>query len=147
MKLSLSLSQYVRRRTGVALGAPGSMQAMLYRALGAGSFAEFWRYWNPIWGYYLARNVMRPLRAYCSVPIATVVTFVVSGALHDFAVMLIKWRVSVFFSCWFSVMGLVVIGTEFAGFQYQHRPWLQRAFINLFFVFLPLLLVLSLIHI
>ena len=77
MDNSLSLSQNVRKRNGVPLGDRRSMRNMLYRSLGAKSFAVFWRYWNPIWGYYLSRNVMRPLK---TLPvIALVVSLLLTG--------------------------------------------------------------------
>ena len=47
---SLTLSQYVKFRNGVPLGDSQSLSNMLHRSLGAASFAEFWQYWNPIWG-------------------------------------------------------------------------------------------------
>ncbi len=43
-----TLAESVRRPSGVPLGARGSLRNMLVRSLGAGSFAEFWRYWNPM---------------------------------------------------------------------------------------------------
>ena len=91
---AITLSQYVKRRTGVPLGSKHSMRNMLYRALGAKSFPLFWHYWNPIWGYYLSRNVMRPLASFLPVSLATLVTFLVSGGLHDIAVSIIKWKIT-----------------------------------------------------
>ena len=87
-KRDLTLSEYVRRRNGVAMGAPGSLSNMLARSLGAGSFGEFWRYWNPIWGYGLGKYVFAPLKKALPPALALVATFVVSGALHDLATML-----------------------------------------------------------
>ncbi len=68
------------------------MRNMLSRSLGARSFAIFWHYWNPIWGYYLSRYVMRPLRRFLPLSFATFITFVVSGALHDLVVSIVKWK-------------------------------------------------------
>ena len=61
----LSLAQYVLRRNGVPLGAPHSLQNMLYRSFGAGTYAGFWQYWNPIWGYGLGKYVYAPLNVAC----------------------------------------------------------------------------------
>ena len=47
---TLTLEAYVKHRNGVPLGASGSLENMLVRSLGAGTFAKFWQYWNPIWG-------------------------------------------------------------------------------------------------
>jgi len=128
--MSITLSEYVKRRNGVPLGAPGSLGKMLERSLGAGSFAVFWRYWNPVWSYYLSRYIMRPLAKSVPVWLAVILTFAVSGALHDLAVTLIKWRPTFFITPWFVLMGAAVVTTDALGITYQHRPWAVRALIN-----------------
>jgi hypothetical protein len=57
---NLTLSQYVHRRNGVPLGDAKSLPNMLHRSFGAASFAAFWQYWNPIWGYGLGKYVYTP---------------------------------------------------------------------------------------
>lgn len=130
MQSSLSLSQYVKKRTGVPLGAKHSMRNMLSRSLGAQSFPKFWHYWNPIWSYYLSRNVMRPLSRILPASFAVFITFLVSGALHDLAVTVVKWKPIVFFTPWFGLMGLIVIIFSKVGVCYAHFSWRARATIN-----------------
>lgn len=130
MKDTVSLPQYVKRRNGVPLGAAGSLRNMLARSFGARSFPVFWQYWNPIWGYYLSRNVMRPLSAILPAPLAIFATFLVSGALHDVAVFLVKWKVIVFFTPWFGLMGLLVILSGKMGISYGNFVWPIRSLIN-----------------
>ncbi|WP_052380146.1 MULTISPECIES: MBOAT family O-acyltransferase [unclassified Pseudoalteromonas] len=79
MKIKLTLSQYVKRRNSVPLG-------------GSGSFSEFWKYWNQIWGYYLSRYIFSPLNARFYTTVAVILTFITSGLLHDFAASLIKMK-------------------------------------------------------
>ena len=138
MKSKLSLAQYVKKRNGVPLGASGSMTNMLSRAFGASSFWVFWQYWNPIWGYYLSRNIMRPLASFLPVSLATLVTFLVSGALHDIAVSIIKWKIILFFTPWFGLMGLIVIFSKWAGISYGQVSWPVRALTNASFIFVSL---------
>jgi len=138
MKSKLSLAQYVKKRNGVPLGASDSMKNMLSRSFGASSFPVFWRYWNPIWGYYLSRNVMRPIANFFPISLATFITFLVSGALHDIAVSIIKWKAILFFTPWFGLMGLMVIGSKGAGISYGHVSWPVRALINASFIFISL---------
>ncbi|MDA8621946.1 acyltransferase [Psychrosphaera sp.] len=138
MRSSLSLSQYVKKRNGVPLGANRSMRNMLSRSFGAESFPVFWHYWNPIWGYYLSRNVMRPLATLLNIPIAIPITFLVSGALHDVAVSIVKWRTVVFFTPWFGLMGLMVMASKSAEITYGHFAWPVRALINASFIFISL---------
>ena len=138
MKSTLSLAQYVKKRNGVPLGASNSMKNMLSRSFGASSFPVFWRYWNPIWGYYLSRNVMRPITNILPVSLATLVTFLVSGALHDIAVSIIKWKIVLFFTPWFGLMGLLVIVSKAVGISFGQFSWIARAIINASLVFVSL---------
>lgn len=135
---AITLSQYVKRRTGVPLGSKHSMRKMLYRALGAKSFPLFWHYWNPIWSYYLSRNVMRPLNQILPNTLAVLVTFLVSGALHDVAVSLVKLKAIVFFTPWFGLMGLVVIAFSKLGISYGRAAWSIRATLNMLIIVVSL---------
>ncbi|GMM72194.1 hypothetical protein MTsDn5_21460 [Alteromonas gracilis] len=114
------------------------MKNMLSRSFGASSFPVFWHYWNPIWGYYLSRNVMRPVANFLPISLATFITFLVSGALHDIAVSIIKWKAILFFTPWFGLMGLMVIGSKRVGISYGHVSWPVRALINASFIFISL---------
>ena len=138
MQRTVSLAQYVKKRNGVPLGASGSMTNMLSRSFGAASFPVFWHYWNPIWGYYLSRNVMRPLASFLPVSLATFLTFLVSGALHDLAVSIVKLKTIFFFTLWFGLMGLIVVVSKGAGISYGHVSWPVRALINSLFILVSL---------
>ena len=127
----VSLAVYVKRRNGVSLVANGSMTNMLERSFGAGSFSMFWRYWNPIWGYYLSRHVMKPLCRYFPVWLATLMTFAVSGGLHDLAVMLVKWQPTFLFTPWFVLMGVAVLLSKALNISYYGRHWFVRMLLNL----------------
>lgn len=134
MQVNVSLSQYVKRRNGVPLGAKYSMRNMLSRSFGAQSFPVFWHHWNPIWSYYLSRNVMRPLSAFLPPSVAIFFTFLTSGAIHDVVVSLVKWETIVFFTPWFGLMGLIVIASHKTGISYGKFAWHTRASINLFII-------------
>lgn len=138
MTRPVTLSQYVQQRNGVPLGASHSLRNMLLRAFGARSFPVFWHYWNPIWGYYLSRFVMRPLRNVLPLPAAILITFLVSGAMHDVVVSLVHGRQVIFFTPWFGVMGAVVIGSHRFALGYGHYAWLTRASINLVMIIVTL---------
>ena len=131
MKMTLSLSDYVKRRNGVPLGDSRSMRNMFSRAFGAKSFPDFWRYWNPIWSYYLSRNVMKPLNTFLPQSLAIALTFIVSGLIHDVAVSIIKWKTIFLFTPWFGVMGLIVVISHQADISYGKLSWHVRVFINL----------------
>ncbi len=130
MASTVSLRAFVKRRNGVPLGGKHALPMMLKRSLGAPSFADFWHYWNPIWGYYLSRFVMRPLRRYLPAEVAILLTFAVSGALHDVAVSLIKQQWIVMITPWFSVMGLFVIVLTRMKVNYPNLPIVARGLVN-----------------
>ena len=127
----LTLAQYVHYRNGVPLGASQSLQNMLRRSLGAGSFERFWQYWNPIWGYALGRYIYAPLNRFLPTAFAFILTFTISGALHDLATMLVKQAPAFFFTPWFFLMSIVVMIGKVAKLDYTQHPFAIRVLINL----------------
>ena len=136
----ITLAQYVHRRNGVPLGHPHSLRNMLHRSLGAGSFAEFWHYWNPIWGYGLGRYVYAPIQSVLPPAFALILTFAVSGGLHDLATAAVRRSGAFFFTPWFFVLGVGVVLGRALGFDFSSRPWWMRASINLSYLALCLAL-------
>lgn len=130
----MTLAQYIRRRNGVPAGSSGSLRNMLHRSLGAGSFAGFWQYWNPVWGYGLARYVYAPLRRVLPLTAALLVTFVVCGALHDLAIMVVRGSATLLFTPWFFLLGVGVVSGRAVGMDFSGRPWLIRACVNLTYI-------------
>ena len=130
----LTLAQYVRRRNGVALGASGSLRNMLYRSLGAATFAGFWRYWNPVWGYGLGKYIFAPLKRVFPSIVALIMTFVFSGLLHDLAIIMIKGSIVFIFTPWFFLLGVGVVLAEAIGINFTSKPWGYRASINMIYL-------------
>jgi hypothetical protein len=104
---------------------------MLYRSFASSSFKRFWNYWNPIWGYYLGYLVFQPLKKRLPDAIALVVTFGISGAVHDLAVSLFLWRSTFIFTPWFTLMGAMVVVSTAFHLCYESRYWITRAALNL----------------
>jgi len=130
----LTLAQYIERRNGVPVGASGSLKNMLQRSLGAGSFASFWGYWNPIFGYYLGRYVDSPLRRFMPRSVALILTFVICGALHDLAAMAVRGSVAFFCTTLFFFLGAGVLVGRWAGLDFSSLPWAARAAINFTYI-------------
>jgi len=103
---------------------------MLNRSLGAGSFSEFWQFWNPIWGYYLGRLFFVPLKKWLPPGLALIVTFVISGALHDIAITAIRLNWTLLFTPWFFLMGLSVVFSNRLKINYKNASQPIRAMIN-----------------
>lgn len=126
----MTLSEYVIKKNGVPMGNNKALSLMLKRAFGAGSFGMFWSYWNPIWGYYLGRFIFKPLKHLFNPAIATLLTFGISGLIHDLAVILIKWKINFFFAPWFFLMGLMVIFNKVLKINYHKTTFRNRVLIN-----------------
>lgn len=134
MATKITLAQFVKLRNGVPLGHADSLKNMLSRSLGAGSFAQFWQYWNPVWGYYLSQFIYQPVKRFFGKSFAVVATFFVSGFLHDLAIMLVKQQSSILLTVWFTLMGLAVVLSEAVKLKYGALPWFVRALINVGFI-------------
>lgn len=130
----LTLAQYIERRNGVPLGASGSLRNMLHRSFGAGTLAGFWQYWNPIFGYYLAKCVDSPLRRVLPQSIALVLTFVICGALHDLAAMAVRGSVAFFCTTMFFFFAAGVLLGRWTGLDFSALPWPARAAINFTYI-------------
>lgn len=107
---------------------------MLVRSLGAGSFAGFWRYWNPIFGYGLGRFVFVPLKRAVPAPLALLATFVVSGALHDLVTTAVRGSVAFLFTPWFFLLGVGVLLGGAVRMDTSSWAWPGRAAVNVAYV-------------
>jgi D-alanyl-lipoteichoic acid acyltransferase DltB (MBOAT superfamily) len=126
----MTLAEYILKRNGVPLGASGSLLKNLENAFGADSNASFWKYWNPIWGFYLAKYIYRPLNRYLPTTVSSIATFAVSGALHDLALGLMGLGWGNFLTIWFIVMGVYMNLSKFLDLHYTQFSFFIRAVIN-----------------
>ena len=127
----MSLSNYVLKRNGVPLDHRASFIQNLQRSLGAKSNALFWKHWNPIWGYFLSRYIYAPLTTRCPKPLAVVITFGLSGALHDIAIGLLGYGWQYFLTIWFVIMGVFLNVSTYLCISYGGVGFAYRAAINL----------------
>lgn len=119
---------------------------MLVRSLGAGTFAKFWQYWNPIWGYALGRYIYQPLNRFLPAALALILTFTISGAIHDLATTLVRGAPAFFFTPWFFLMGVIVVFGRVLRLDYSSQPFIIRVAINVSLVVVCAMLTLSLQH-
>jgi hypothetical protein len=66
--------------------------------------------------------------------LAIIFTFAVSGALHYLAITLVKLKLTLFFTPWFTLMSFIVLATKKFGISYREYHLLIRALINITFV-------------
>jgi len=64
------------------------------RPFAAPTFTEFWRRWNPIYGYLLTYFVYRPTRRVAPRPLALMATFIFAGfVMHDLPAWVVARRI------------------------------------------------------
>lgn len=139
---NLTLAQHVALRNGVPLGDGTSLRNMLHRSFGAASYAGFWQYWNPIWGYGLGKYVYAPARRILPPAAAFIVTFIISGGIHDLAMMAVSRSVVFLFTPWFFLLGVGAVLGRAAGMDLGQRPFLIRVTVNFTYLVTCLLLTL-----
>lgn len=130
----MNLSDYVKKRNGVPLGASNSLRNMMFRSLGAGKFSKFWVYWNPIWNYYLGNYIFKPLKIIFPPALSLILTFAFCGFLHDLVIMLLRWNFELLLTPWFLLMGLCVVLGNYSKIDYSKFTWIIRASINILII-------------
>lgn len=128
----MTLGEYVKKRNGVAIGHPQSLSRNLYRALGAKNFSSFWKYWNPIFGYYLGLKIFKPTKQFFSPTLSLIITFVFCGLIHDVVTILFRGQTSFLFSYWFLNMSIAVIISNYFNQNLAQHRWIIRSTVNLF---------------
>src|SRR6266496_1034371 len=89
----LTFRQHLQLRLG-SRGGGSAWFNFFIKPFAARSFAEFWRRWNPVYGYFLYRFSYRPLARVLPRAWAILITFVACGfLLHDVPAWLFTWRV------------------------------------------------------
>ena len=130
----MNLSDYVKKRNGIPLGASNSLRNMMIRSLGAGKFSKFWVYWNPIWSYYLGKYIFKPLKIIFPPALSLILTFAFCGFLHDLVIMLLRWNFELLLTPWFLLMGFCVVLGDYAKIDYSKFTWIIRASLNIFII-------------
>ncbi len=140
----MKLSEYIEKRNGVPLGHPNSLRSNLERSLGANNFSTFWNFWNPIFGYYLGTKIFRPLKKFVPTWLSLVITFIFCGLIHDVVTTVLRRKISLYFTVWFLLMGIVVLISKQIKYDLSNQKWIFRASINLSIIGLCLFLTNSL---
>jgi len=103
----------------------------LVRPLAAPSFTEFWRTWNPVWGYYLSVWCYRPARRVLPHAAAVMVTFTASGLVHNLLAVVLSHRLNPFVTVWFMLYGAITVASEALHLDLSRLPPPVRMIVNL----------------
>lgn len=128
--MELTLARYVKRQTGVPLGASGSFRNMMVRAFGASGFDRFWTHWNPIFSFYLGKYIFHPASLMLPSSLALVITFSVNGLLHDAVTAAVRHEPAWFFTPWFFIMGIMAAVHRRLPVRYHSMSFPTRVLIN-----------------
>jgi MBOAT, membrane-bound O-acyltransferase family len=104
---------------------------VVVRPLAAPSFAEFWRTWNPVWGYYLSVWYYRPARRVLPHAAAVMITFTASGLVHNLLAAFLSHRLNPFVTVWFVLYGAVMVASEALHMDLSRLPAPARMVVNL----------------
>lgn len=120
-----TLTEFINLRLGSTPGA----QAVnfLLRPFTAETFAGFWRYWNPVFGYYLSYHCYQPLRRWLSRGPAVIATFAVCGAVHAAIALLLagmggRPALALLAVLWFALLGVAVVLLEVLRLSFARWP-------------------------
>ena len=83
-----------------------------------------------LFGTHLAGYVYLPLKNHVPASLAVLITFAVSGALHDLAIGLLGRGWQGFITLWLVFMGLVVVVSGALGVRYANLSFVGRVAIN-----------------
>ncbi len=127
----LTLGQYVRFRLSGARGREAWFNFFI-RPFAAPSIAEFWRRWNPVYGYFLSKYSYRPLLGVMPRQAAIFSTFVVCGLLlHDVPAWIFARRVlPPGATIAFSTFGAGALVSERCHMNLSRQPVTVRAAVN-----------------
>lgn len=145
------LAQFIEQRLGNDANVFTLLKTMLIRSFGANTFREFWRYCNPVYGYYLLFYCYAPLRRFLPGPFCVILTFACSGFfLHDLP---FGWWIRAlksqtlpmpFVAVWFAILGLLVVITDMLHMSLSRQSIVVRAGVNIGYIVLPFLFILVL---
>ena len=90
----------------------GRARNVMEAPIAARTPADFWRRYNRLMGQFLYENVFRPLGGGKAPVRATLLTFAVSGILHEFVFTIVLGQVQGFQLAFFGIQGLAVAATQ-----------------------------------
>lgn len=123
-----SYRQYEQRKMGHRKNPLTGIFYMCRQSFLADSFAKFWQNWNPLFSYFLLYSFYRPLKKLFPRFIAVMITFAISGAIHDLAASIALSRVYYLFTLSFTLFGLFVLLEEFLQLKLTKAPLMVRPF-------------------
>ncbi|NVJ61744.1 MAG: acyltransferase [Gammaproteobacteria bacterium] len=95
---------------------------MLKASFFAPSFRRFWQNWNPLWSYFLTYYLYKPLSKIFSKSLSIILTFTISGFLHDCVAMLLIHKPSYKMTFLFFLFSVLVLIEKALNFNVSTIP-------------------------
>ena len=128
-----SFRDFTFRRMGNPTGPLDGLSKMISLSFGAKSFADFWRYWNPVYHYFLFYWVYLPLRKLLPRPFAVLISFIFCGLFfHD--IFLLPFMHMPLITAWFLILGVGVIVGELLHMDLSSKPRSLRIIVNILYI-------------
>jgi D-alanyl-lipoteichoic acid acyltransferase DltB (MBOAT superfamily) len=131
----LTFAQYLSFRLGREGGRTAWFNFFI-KPFDASSFAQFWRLWNPVYGYFLYYYSYRPLSRILPRSLAMLTTFVACGfVLHDLPAWLFSRRfLPPGATIAFVFFGLGAVASERLKMDLSRWPVTARAAVNVIYI-------------
>ena len=113
----MTLEEYIQYRTGTTKISL-IIRNMFFKPFVSSSFKSFWKYWNPSWGYFLLFYCYKPIRTFFPHWASLIITFLISGLLHDIIYIIPKMMNKVgfvfpFITVWFLIISIGILVSEY----------------------------------
>lgn len=131
----MNLEEYTYYRTG-STKVSLIIRNMFFKPFVSSSLRSFWKYWNPSWGYFLLFYCYKPIKAIFPHWAALIITFIVSGLLHDMIYiipMVLKNGEFVFhfITVWFLLISIGILLTEYLQIDFNKTNLIFRPIFHL----------------
>jgi hypothetical protein len=134
----MTLEEYTYYRTG-STKVSLIIRNMFFKPFVSSSFRSFWKYWNPSWGYFLLFYCYKPIKTVFPHWAALMITFLISGLVHDMIYILPMMMNEVefvfpFITVWFLILSIGILLTEYLQIDFnktnlKFRPIFHLAYL------------------
>lgn len=133
MSSRTSFRDFTMKRMGNPTGPWDALGRMFSLSFRAKSFADFWRYRNPVYHYFLSYWIYRPIRRVLPRSVAVLLSFTFCGFFfHD--LFLLPFTHMPLITVWFLFLGAGVVAGEIFQMDLSFRPPLFRIVINAVYI-------------
>lgn len=134
----MTLEEYTYYRTG-STTLRVIVRNMFFKPFVSSSFRTFWKYWNPSWGYFLLFYCYKPIKTFFPHWVCLILTFIISGLLHDMIYIVPMMMNEVefvfpFVTVWFLIISIGILLTEYLQINFDKTAPMVRPMFHVSFL-------------